>query len=324
MWQTVGHDWAIQRLQNVVQRQHLTHAYLFTGPASIGKLSLALDMSAALNCPSATRPCDACPSCQRTRQRRHPDVLLVEPDQGKIKIDQIRDLQRDLALSPYMGSWRICVIRDLHLATTEASNALLKTLEEPPARVILLLTANDASLLLPTIVSRCQVFGLRAVPRETIAAALVERWHQSLERAELLARLSAGRMGWAIRACEDATLLEEREQQITELLAVMESGRAGRLKAAEALSKQENLSEVLQAWQTWWRDMVCVASGCDELVVNSDYLPTLHQLAQDYPLPKAQAAVRQAENALQQLEQNVNARLALEVLFLSWHPGSTL
>jgi DNA polymerase-3 subunit delta' len=227
-------------------------------------------------------------------------------------------LQYDLALSPHEGQWRVCIISDFQTATVEAENALLKTLEEPPSRAVIILTATDASLLLPTIVSRCQVLPLRVAPTEQIARVLIERFDGPEDRARLVARLSAGRVGWALEAMKDDSLLEQRRQRIKELLELVQGGQAARILAAERLSKLAGVSDIVRLWQGWWRDLVLACSGCEELITNQDFLETLRQLAGLYDLAEAEAAVRGAGEALQRFDQNVNTRLALEALLLSW------
>jgi len=318
MWQTIGHEWAVELLQRAVQTGHIAHAYLFTGPANIGKTHLAKELAAALNCTGDVPPCGACRACIKIARQAHPDLAFVGPDGAKIKIDQMRQVQHELALSPYEGRWRVCLITDFQTATVEAANALLKTLEEPPSRVVMILTATDASLLLPTIVSRCQVLPLRAVPHQSIERALIERWSEPAELARTLARLSAGRIGWAIRAAQDPSLLAERKRRLEELLGLLRQGRAGKIQAAERLGKSDDLSEVMRLWQTWWRDVTLVCSGCEELVVNLDHLEALRLQARHHELAAAETATRSIESALEQLEQNVNPRLVLEVLLLSW------
>lgn len=318
MWSTIGHEWAIEFFRGAIEKQQVAHAYLLTGPVSVGKTHLALELASALNCAGDDPPCRSCSACRRTAQGTHPDVALVEPDGDRIKIDQVRGLQRQLALSPHEGPWRVCIIADFQAATVEAANALLKTLEEPPSRVVILLTATDASLLLPTIVSRCQILALRAVPVERIERALVELWQEPEDRARLVARLSAGRVGWAIRAAKDPSVLAHRQRCIDELLSLMQRGKAARIRTAEDLSKDGSLAEVISVWQTWWRDVVLVRSGCRELVVNLDYSDALNRFAGHCDLAEAESHVRDTESALQRLDQNVNARLALEVLLLGW------
>ena len=318
MWQTIGHEWAVTLLQRGLDTQHIAHAYLFTGPAHVGKTHLAVEFASALNCTGDMPPCGACRACVMTAQGTHPDVIRIEPDGDRIKIDQVRGLQYDLALSPHEGLWRVCIISDFQTATVEAENALLKTLEEPASQAVLILTATDASLLLPTIVSRCQVLPLRSVPMDQIVPMLIERFDGPEDRARLVARLSAGRVGWALQAMQDDSLLAQRRHRIEELLELVQAGQAARILAAERLSKLKDVSDIVRLWQAWWRDVVLACSGCEELATNQDFLETLRRLAGLYDLAEVEAAVREAGEALQRFEQNANIRLALEALLLSW------
>lgn len=319
MWTTIGHEWAVDYLRGAIQSQHISHAYLFTGPANIGKAHLAREMAAALNCLGDTPPCGTCDACIRTKEGTHPDVTLVEPEGRRLKIDQVRELQHTLSLSPVEGRWRVCIITDFQQATTQAANALLKTLEEPPSRVVLLLTATDADLLLPTIVSRCQVLALRTVPLARLEEALCEHLDGQEKRARLIARLSGGKVGWALSAIEEESRLETRREHLETLLNLLGQGRAARIQAAEDLGKAADLPEIIKRWQGWWRDVLLVSSECEDLVVNIDFIESLRETAEQYAFTEAEEAVRDLEATLEQLDRNVNARLALEVLLLSWH-----
>jgi DNA polymerase-3 subunit delta' len=212
----------------------------------------------------------------------------------------------------------VCIVTDFQTATREASNALLKTLEEPPARAVLILTARDASLLLPTIVSRCQVLALRAVPSQTIASALTSDWQLAPAASERIARLAAGRVGWALSAAQDDEVVSARSEHVKQLVSLVGQGEADRIQYAERLSKAAALEPLAHIWQTWWRDVMLACAGCDQLVVNRDLLESVQAVAQQTNLESAQQASRASIELLDQLEQNVNARLALEVLFLGW------
>lgn len=318
MWQTIGHDWAVQTLSQALRAGRVARTLLITGPAQIGKAHLALELAMALNCTGAEPPCQVCASCTRALQGLHPDIRVVQPEGGRLKIDQMRALQYELALSPVLGRWRTCLITDFETATVEAANAFLKTLEEPPARAAIVLTALDIGLLLPTVVSRCQVVPLRLAPRAQIAQALTARWQVETERAEMLARLSAGRVGWAIQAAQHPEMLAERQAQMDELEALLVAGRAHRLQAAERYARDARLPERLRLWQGWWRDVALWCAGCRDLTANLDRQAALARAAQGRSLNEVHEALRATETALRQLEQNVNSRLALEVLFLHW------
>ena len=318
MWQVVGHDWAVDLLKRSLENGRVSHAYLLTGPPQIGKTTLALNFAQALNCPSEDRPCGECLSCRKIARHIHPDVRIIEGKEGTIGIDQIRDMQREVALSPYEGRWRVYIIREMERATTEAANCLLKTLEEPPSQVILLLTAHHADALPPTIVSRCQVLNLRPLPAELIQGALQQRWQVDEDKARLLARLSGGRIGWAIEANQDEAILKGREGQLREMLALMEKGRVGRLDYAYQLSRQADaVPEVLDLWLSWWRDLLLVKGGCPEAVTNIDQQAALQEMAGRYTLEQVRGFIKAIQDTAEQLERHVNPRLALEVLMLS-------
>lgn len=317
MWPVVGHERAVQLLQRGIASGQMTHAYLFTGPPQIGKTTLALAFAQALNCTGDDPPCGECPACHKIGHGTHPDVRLLDSREGTIKINHIRALQREAALSPYEGRWRVYILAGMERATHEAANCLLKTLEEPPSQVKLILTALEADLLLPTIVSRCQLINLNPLPLAQIQQVLQERWEAEEGEAKLLARLSGGRMGWTVMAHQNESVLTRRKQWLDRLLAMAEEGRVGRLDVAHQLSRApDQVPDVLNLWLSWWRDLLLIKEGCPEAVTNMDQEAALRERAQRYSLQQIQEIIRAIQGTARQLEQNVNPRLALEVLLL--------
>ncbi len=230
----------------------------------------------------------------------------------------MRTLRHEAALSPLEGRWKVYIIQQMEQATAEAANCLLKTLEEPPSSVILVLTASEAEALLPTIVSRCQVFNLRPLATETVQESLQERWGVDAERAQLLARLSDGRLGWAVAASQDNTILVRREKHLDEMVELMGQGRVERLEYAQQLSSNpEATPELLHLWLSWWRDLLLKASGSSAGVINMDRENTLKNQAQRYSLGQVRNFVEALRTAVWRLEHNANTRLTLEVLMLS-------
>ena len=146
----------------------------------------------------------------------------------------------------------------------------------------------------------------------------MERWQVREDRAQLLARLSAGRVGWAIRAAQDPAILADREQHLETLLGLLRQGRAAKIAAAERLGRLDDLPDIIRLWQAWWRDVLLVRNGCEDLVANVDSLDALRQWAARGDAHSARVALREAETALSRLEQNVNPRLAVEVMLLGW------
>lgn len=316
-WGLIGHEWAVNLLAGRLATGHTSHAYLFTGPAQVGKTTLALRLAQALNCTGATPPCGGCRACWLIEERAHPDVLFVEAEGASLKIDAIRSLQGFLTLRPFEARYRIAIILRAQETTPSAADALLKTLEEPPPAARLFLTADAAGSLLPTIVSRCQVIPLRTVPVAQIEAALREQSGCPPEEAELLAHLSAGRPGWALSAAREPQILAQRAEIIEQMLTVLQANRTARFQYAEGLARTEGLENVLAVWQSWWRDAMLLSEGSHARLLNVDHLATLEQVASHSGPEEIRRAVRAIRETLKNITTtNVNTRLALEVMLL--------
>ncbi len=336
-WRVIGHEWAVRGLARSLASDRVAHAYLLTGPHGIGKTTLARALAQALECTGPHPPCGECRSCQKIARARHPDVLMIEGvpprydfdkdppppprsndrERRTLRIRQIRDLERDISRAPFEGRWKIVVLRRFEEAEEPAANAFLKTLEEPPARARLLLTARDTSLVLPTIASRCQVLPLRPLPIETVERALSERWQVDPASARLLARLSGGRLGWAVRASADPKMLEARRAYLDELAEALCEGRAERLMRADHIAKDtEKLPELLEYWLGWWRDLLLVQSGDGNRITNVDREDRLREQAALLSLDQVQKALKAVRETTHYLSQNANARLSVEILLL--------
>lgn len=330
-WDILGHEWAVELLQRDLAQAHLRHAYLFTGPEGVGKRTLAAEFARALLCEASPALCERhqpCRQCQRVLKGAHPDLLTVAPiisgkrvRTEKIKIEPVRQLIYDLTLKPVMAGRRVARLHQFDAANVEAMNAFLKTLEEPPGNAVLLLTAESVEALLPTIVSRCEIIQLRPLPLATVREALITRWRVPPERAELLAHLSGGRLGWAVRAHVESEALDERAQKLDDLRALLQASRVERFAYADKLAKENSLDRVqdtLEMWQGFWRDVLLTTTQAAAPLTNPDRADDIRRLAGALSPGQAHAALAALRRTRDLLERNVNARLALENLLLDW------
>lgn len=327
-WPVYGHEWAIEYLQKAMAHGRTRHAYLITGTPNIGKNTLAHAFAMALNCTSAeNRPCGQCRPCKLTFSGNNPDILYAENDPGslQLKIDAIRAVTRLVALKPYEARYRIAIFHHFDRAQPRAQDALLKTLEEAPPTAVLILMAESTEQILPTIISRCQNIHLRPLSTQAVQAALLQEGAEE-EKANLLARLSGGRIGWALAALHEDAVLEQREQALNLLADALSSNRAGRFQIVESLSNdsrndKDGLRTLLELWQTYWRDVLLLAQDSPIRLMNIDRRAQMEQLLYDTTADHALTALNATRTAIKTISNtNANVRMVLEVLFLDY-PG---
>ena len=327
MWLTIGHSKAVSALRRGLDAGRTSHAYLFTGPHNVGKMTLAVDLARALNCLGDDKPCGECGQCRRIARGIHPDVRVVglDTDAGRsrvaIGIDQVREVQREAGLTPYEGSHRVFIFDGVEYMSEEAANSLLKTLEEPPDQVVLLLLTSDDATLPPTLVSRCQLLDLRPVASSLIAQELVSRLGTDAAAADEIARLSGGRPGWAMDAAARPDVLERLKKRLEVMEGVVRGGVEVRFAYAADLAAsfardRDRVRQELTSWLALWRDVLLAKEGVPGLVVHTSMMETLRSLATSLSLAQVASAVNSVWQASDHLERNVNPRLALEDLML--------
>jgi DNA polymerase-3 subunit delta' len=329
-WDFIGNTWAVDILRRHLEAGHVRQAYLLAGPPGVGKRTLGLRFAQALTCAAPPEPaawCGTCRACLHVPSGKFTDLHILEreEDRSRIRVDQVRQLQKQLVLSPLESRLRVALLLDVEHANEEAQNALLKTLEEPSDKVVMLLTADRAELLLPTIVSRCEVLSLRPVPVSALASALTERG-VSPEAAHRWAVLANGRPGEALRLAAEPDLDAERKARLDELLGLLVADKSERFAWAsegfgrgqkESLQRRrDQATATLECWQGLWRDVLLAASGAGVPVINQDMSEAIDQMSVVITADEAAEAMLATSRTSEAIQRNADPVLALETLML--------
>jgi len=330
-------------LKTFLRNEAIPHALLFLGIDGVGKTTTAKAFAKACNCaavknrhPSekedaASIPvtaqdltakieiCPGCKSCNKIEKGNHPDIILVEPTGPYIRIDQIRNLCNILAMKPYEARLRVVIIKDAQAMNPAAGNALLKVLEEPPDRTILILTAMQTSDLLPTIVSRCQHIRFNPIAGNHLKTMLVEKQGADPDDAEIVTIMANGSFSKAlsmIRHMKKLNWIKRRAWLINEVESLPLMPIPLCLAFAESLSKnKETLTDSLEVIKSWFRDLV-VCRFHPSKVINKDIIEKIHKNSKKMTVDSLLSKIEDIHLAQRNIQLNSNLRLTLEVLMM--------
>ncbi|MFL2627127.1 MAG: ATP-binding protein [Dehalococcoidia bacterium] len=322
MWKFEGQDHIYKLIQNSMSKTRINHAYLLLGPEHIGKSTLSLEITKFIHCSEKSKPCQKCPQCLRVNEKTHPDVVLVGNTIG-----EVRDIQEQVSLSPFFSTSKTFIILNGENLTIEASNALLKILEEPPNNVTFLICATDEQYLPTTIVSRCQNLELYPLPVERIHDYLIRYFDisndEGKEEAKLISKLSKGRLGWAITAYTDTNFLQTRNHDISLFNDIVNGDMADRFLLSQQLSNNFNKNKnsiftTLETWLGYLRDVMLIKTNSKELIVNIDYEEKLIELGNKFELKKIIESIKVIDKASKNLNKNGNPRITLDNLLIQF------
>ena len=322
----MGHAKPIALLQRAIKNEKVVNSYLFWGNEGIGKKRVALQFAKALNCLETKSDvgdaCDQCASCEKIDHGRHPDVLLIEPEGQNIRVEQIRQLQRELAYRPYEGKHRICILTTADRMAPHIPNTLLKTLEEPPLHTVIILLANNSRFILPTILSRCQPIRFHPLPIPLVSKWLREGSGFDETEAHLLASLSEGSPGKALEIQEEIRQIP-REELLKEWVGLksLSFEKIGSW-VGTLPSQREDLLLILEVAKTLLRDLVMVKSlkrGTN--LIHSDLVPVIEAMATTWSLSSLLNRMKTLHQTIVEIRANANTGLALEAMMLSWAEG---
>ncbi len=350
-WQTIGHSAARLYLQRSHEAGRIAHAYLITGPDQVGKRTLALDLARLVNCrptpdmfgDDLRPPCGRCGPCDRISRDVHADIKVIDPhtpirgvstgtrestekeDAARtlISINHIREMEHDVHLNPFEGGRRVIIFDGADRMSPDGAgwNALLKTLEEPPEQVIIVLLAPSAESLPQTVISRCQLIELHAIPRAEIEQGLIEQGGANPDNAAQLARLAGGRPGRAFAGLKDETTIDRYQQAVLRVLVTSAGDIEERFRYANEIAREfsrnrDMVSRELELWTSIWRDILLLKHEVTDSVANIAWTEHLGRVATAAGDDDARIAIEAISKAAEGLRRNGMPRVVLEVLML--------
>lgn len=335
----IGQQQPIRFLTILLHKGIIPNALLFTGAEGIGKRSAAVAFAMAANCRKSekddqkrflklsdknfhqkvfpTESCGNCRSCRKFNSGSYPDLILINPQGQMTKIAQIRELRKTLAMKPFEARLRVVIIAEAHTLNPEASNALLKVLEEPPEQTIFILVTPRAYDLLPTILSRCQLIRFNPIPVKLLADALVRDYQTAEKEAEVIAAMAEGSFS-KVKALKNGKWILLRNWIIEEIKVLDSSPVVVILALAEKLAKnkeKELARNILEMLKSWFRDLV-IAEYSPEKIINKDIAEQIVNFSPRYSENLLLKRLSSIEHAQKEIETNANLRLVLENLFL--------
>jgi len=319
----VGQERAIKILKKSLKENKVSSSYIFVGSEGTGKKLTAIEFTKAVNCLNLNKnleACDNCHSCNEINKQCCPDLKIVKKTKGLIKIEQIREIRKEIALKPFRNKKKVYIIDKAEKMTLEASNCLLKTIEEPPYYAIIILICSKIDPILPTIVSRCQIVNFGLITSLNIKELLLNKIDNlEKDKAEIISKLAQGSIGKAFKLSRDKEYFIRREEAL-DYLSAISPGKYGDdifAKVEKIISEIDKIEEILEMIKLWYRDILIIKNtGNQKYIVNCDKLEILGKKSQIYSQKMLIDILDYLEQVEEYLMKNVNKRLILERLFI--------
>ena len=318
----IGHEDIITYMQNAIRSGNIANSYILSGDTGSGKNTLACTFAAALECEAGgDEPCMSCDSCKKAIGNTHPDIITLQREKGSvISVNEIREqIVNDAQIRPYCGKKKIYIIPDAHLMNESAQNALLKTLEEPPEYVVIMLLTNNPDVLLPTIRSRCVELKLKMVSDELVKKYLMEHLHIPDYQAQIDASLAQGSIGKAQDAAQSADFARVSQAALSVLRNVDSMEVYELTEAVKTISSDKKvIHDYLEFFQFWFRDILMFKATreVDNLVFKQE-INTIREQARQRSYENLERIQEALDRTRVRLLANVNVELSLELLFLT-------
>lgn len=317
----IGQEQMTQNLENALAHKKISHAYLFQGERLSGKRMIADLFARALQCESEeNKPCNQCRSCKQAIHGNHPDIIYVEHDKPNvISVDNIRtQINGDIAIKPYSSNYKIYIVDEAEKMNTQAQNALLKTLEEPPEYAIILLLATRAEAMLQTILSRCVTLNTKPVPDDKIKQFLMKSVEIPDYRASVCASFARGNVGRAIQLASNEDFDRMKAEVLGNLKNIFELEVHQMAAAAKKITEEKfEVEDYLDLCFIWYRDVLLYKACKDKKhLVFLEEVRDIERIGEKYTYEELEKVIKAIEKARSRWKSNVNFELTMELLFM--------
>lgn len=314
----VGHERVIETIKNAIKQKHIFHCYLFVGEESIGKRMVALSFAKTLLCKKqGLEPCNSCNSCLKFDNWNHPDLEFIQPEKGKIKKEVIDEMVKKTSIGPLESSRRTIIIDDCDKLGIDSQNALLKTLEEPPSYINIILITSNINNLLSTIISRCQMMKFYPVENEKIVEMLTKGYGKTQEEASFIAHFTKGSIGQSINLSKSEKFFQDREEAIGIIHSIITGEKINIFNSIEYFnSNKDSIEEILDIFLYWFRDLLIYKEiGDSKLIINKDKIQLLSK-ERFLGKEKINGIIDSIINTNNYINSNINYQLAIETMLL--------
>lgn len=317
----IGHEKIIKRLKSIVVNDKVVHAYLFRGAKSLGKMSVAKIFAKTLLCQKGgSEPCGVCPSCVKFDHANHPDMKIISKDGNSIKKAQIDEVHSTVNLMPYESTKKVYIIENADNMTVEAQNSFLKTLEEPPKHVVIIMTCVNSYSLLQTIISRTQTYTFFSIKSTQIKQALMSKYDLDESEADFITSFSNGIIGEALNECQTDKFKDLRNKIIEIVSDIIDDKGYNLFKTTEYLiENKDDIYQILDMLMIWLRDLMIIKTTrqiMPEVIINKDKIDILKRQSRKLQSKAISNVIDIVEEAKQNIKFNTNMKLNLDVMLL--------
>ena len=318
----IGHEDIVKHFKSSIELGKISHAYILNGEKGSGKKTLAAVVAKSLQCESGEAdPCGTCKSCLQAESGNQPDIIWVTHEKPNvISVDEIRtQILNDIELKPYSSRYKIYIVPDAQLMNTQAQNAILKTLEEPPEYAIIMLLTNNVDKFLPTIISRCIVLNFRPVEPLHMVDYLVNQIGIDREKARFCADFAQGNLGKAVRLAISPDYNEIKEDSLRLLRRIQDMDMDEIIQAVRNMGKYKlDITDYIDIMTMWFRDLLMVKiSNSPNKLIFKDEFSVMKKQASHVSYEGLEEILQALDKLKIRLEANVNFDIAMELMLLT-------